>query len=200
VGTRIRRARRVAAQRCQPPRCVAAELGSAAGGTYIASRRRRASRFAQSAADHHRHRGAAADAASRVSLGVPLDGADPVAWGERSTGFAFATGEPRPARRGGAVRGSLPAGIAFFAVATRATRPAARHDRRAVRTRRAPGARCCSLSTPRSWLREGTERLVANALLGTADLSAPDAGAPVRAVRSVAARSTSFGAPPTGAT
>jgi hypothetical protein len=123
-----------------------------------------------------------------VSLGIQLDVADPVAWGERSSGFAFATGDPVLHAAGGTVVARYPSGRAFFAGGyARSTGPL--RGTAAVLDEPAGAGRTILFAFDpafRGYV-EGTERLVANALLAP-PTGAPAARArPVRAVRSVAA-------------
>jgi hypothetical protein len=188
-----------------PPALSAAALASLqswvrAGGTYIGVRGEGIA-VAQSAAITTATATAPADAAMPgVSLGVQLDGADPVAWGERSTGFAFATGDPVLHASGGAVVARYPAGSAFFAGGYARDTGPLRGTAAALDEPTGAGRTVLFAFDPvfRGYV-EGTERLVANALLAPPTGAPATRARPVRAVRSVAAPFSELETPPSGA-
>lgn len=158
------------------------------GGTFIGLRGEGIA-YAQSAAITTATSTAPADPhAPGVSLGVRLDAADPVAWGERPTGFAFATGDPVLHAAGGTVVARYPAGSAFFAGGyARGTGPL-RGTAAAIDEPLGAGRTVLFAFDPvfRGYT-EGTERLVANALLAPPTGAAPTRALPLRAARSVVA-------------
>jgi hypothetical protein len=123
-----------------------------------------------------------------VSLGVRLDPADPVAWGERASGFAFATGDPVLSASGGAVVARYPSGSAFFAGGyARGTGPL--QGTAAVIDEPVGAGRTVLFALDpafRGYV-EGTERLIANALLAPPTGALATRARPVRVVPSVAA-------------
>ena len=133
-----------------------------------------------------------------VSLGVTLDTADPVAWGERPAGFAFATGDPILHAGGGTVVARYPSGDSFFAGGYAGGTGPLRGTAAIVDEPLGAGRTVLFAFDPvfRGYV-EGTERLVANALL------APPAGAPSSRARPVRAQRSvvpPFSELPTGAT
>ena len=101
-----------------------------------------------------------------VSLGVALDPDDPVAWGERTSGFVFAGGDPVLHPSGGTVVARYPSGSAFFAGGY-AEGTAALHGTAAALDEPTGAGRTVLFAFDpvfRGYV-EGTERLVANALL-----------------------------------
>jgi hypothetical protein len=101
-----------------------------------------------------------------VSLAVTLDPDDPVAWGERTSGFVFATGDPVLHASGGTVVARYPAGSAFFAGGY-AQATGTLHGTAAVLDEPIGAGRTVLFTFDpafRGYV-EGTERLVANALL-----------------------------------
>jgi hypothetical protein len=188
------------------PAPAAAALGALqawvrAGGTYIGVRGEGVA-LAQSAAITSASATPPADAAMPgVSLGVQLDPADPVAWGERASGFAFATGDPVLHAAGGAVVARYPAGSAFFAGGYARDTGSLRGTAAVIDEPIGAGRTVLFAFDPafRGYV-EGTERLVANALLAPPTGAAPARAArPVRGVRAVAAP-FSEEQTPTGAT
>lgn len=158
-----------------------------AGGTYVGVRGEGIA-LAQSAAITTATAAPPADALMPgVSLGVALDAADPVAWGERASGFAFAAGDPVLHAAGGTVVARYPSGSAFFAGGyARSTGPL--RGTAAVLDEPAGAGRTILFAFDpafRGYV-EGTERLVANALLAPPTGAPPTRARPVRAVRSVA--------------
>jgi zinc carboxypeptidase len=136
------------------------------GGTYIGVRGEGIA-LAQAAGITTATAGAPADPQMPgVSLGVQLDPADPVAWGERASGFAFATGDPVLHPSGGTVVARYPTGNAFFAGGY-ARDTADLHGTAAVLDEPTGAGRTVLFAFDpafRGYV-EGTERLVANALL-----------------------------------
>jgi hypothetical protein len=190
-----------------PPALSAAALTSLqswvrAGGTYVGIRGEGIA-LAQSAAITTATSEPPADVAMPgVSLGVQLDAADPVAWGERPSGFAFATGgDPVLHASGGTVVARYPAGSAFFAGGyARDTGPL--HGTAAVLDEPTGAGRTVLFAFDpafRGYV-EGTERLVANALLAPATGAPATRARPVRTVRSVAPPFSEAETPPIGAT
>ena len=121
-----------------------------------------------------------------VSLGVQLRPPDPVAWGERTTGFAFANGDPVLSAPDAAVVSRYPTGSGFFAGGY-AHDTADLHGTAAV-TDEGIGAGRTVLFAYEPAFRgyvEGTERLVANALLAPPTGAAATRARPVRSVRAV---------------
>jgi hypothetical protein len=120
-----------------------------------------------------------------VSLGVQLDTGDPVAWGERPSGFAFATGDPILHAAGGTVVARYPTGDAFFAGGYAGGTGPLRGTAAILDEPQGAGRTVLFAFDPvfRGYV-EGTERLVANALL------APPAGAPASAARPAARGAT----------
>jgi hypothetical protein len=101
-----------------------------------------------------------------VSLAVTLNPHDPVAWGERARGFVFATGDPVLHASGGTVVARYPSGSAFFAGGY-AHDTGRLHGTAAVLDEPTGAGRTVLFSFDpafRGYV-EGTERLVANALL-----------------------------------
>jgi len=123
-----------------------------------------------------------------VSLGVQLDPDDPVAWGERSSGFAFATGDPILRPSGGTVVARYPAGSAFFAGGYARDTGSLRGTAAALDEPVGAGRTVLFAFDPafRGYV-DGTERLVANALLAPPTGAAPTPARAVRAVRPVVA-------------
>jgi hypothetical protein len=123
-----------------------------------------------------------------VSLGVELKPADPVAWGERARGFVFATGDPVLSAPAGAVVARYPTGSAFFAGGYAAATGPLHGTAAVVDERFGTGRTVLFAFDPafRGYV-EGTERLVANALLAPPSGAAAARARPVRAVRSVVA-------------
>ena len=101
-----------------------------------------------------------------VSLAVALNPDDPVAWGERASGFVFATGDPVLHASGGTVVARYPTGSAWFAGGyAQGTAPL--HGTAAVLDEPTGSGRTVLFAFDpafRGYV-EGTERLVANALL-----------------------------------
>jgi hypothetical protein len=123
-----------------------------------------------------------------VSLGVQLDTADPVAWGERARGFVFATGDPVLHASGGTVVARYPSGSAFFAGGYASDTGALRGTAAVLDEPTGAGRTVLFAFDPafRGYV-EGTERLVANALLAPPTGAPASRARPVRAVRAVAA-------------
>jgi Zinc carboxypeptidase len=115
-----------------------------------------------------------------VSLAVQLDPSDPIAWGERSSGFAFATGDPVVYTSGGTVVARYPSGSAFFAGGYAEGTSDLRGTAAVLDEPTGAGRTVLFTFDPvfRGYV-EGTERLVANALL------APPTGAPATRARPV---------------
>jgi hypothetical protein len=136
------------------------------GGAYIGVRGEGIA-LAQAAGITTATAGAPADAQMPgVSLGVQLDPADPIGWGERASGFVFATGDPVLHPSGGTVVARYPTGSAFFAGGY-ARDTAALHGTAAVLDEPTGAGRTVLFAFDpafRGYV-EGTERLVANALL-----------------------------------
>jgi hypothetical protein len=157
------------------------------GGTYIGVRGEGIA-LAQSAAITTATASPPADAQlPGVSLAVQLDPGDPVAWGERTGGFAFATGDPVLHASGGTVVARYPSGSAFFA-GGHAEGTAALHGTAAVLDEPTGAGRTVLFTFDpvfRGYV-EGTERLVANALLAPPTGAPATSAQPVRNVRSVA--------------
>jgi hypothetical protein len=155
-----------------------------AGGTYIGVRGEGAA-LAQSAAITAVTATPPADSLMPgVSLGVTLNASDPVAWGERPSGFAFAAGDPVLSAPAGAIVASYPASSAFFAGGYAQDAGSLRGT--AAVTDEAVGAGRTVLFAYDPAFRgyvEGTERLVANALLAPPTGAAASRARPVRAVR-----------------
>jgi hypothetical protein len=123
-----------------------------------------------------------------VSLGVQLNPDDPVGWGERTSSFAFATGDPVLRPSGGTVVARYPSGSAFFAGGY-ARDTGALHGTAAVLDEPVGAGRTVLFAFDpafRGYV-EGTERLVANALLAPPTGAAPTPARSVRAVRPVVA-------------
>jgi hypothetical protein len=123
-----------------------------------------------------------------VSLGVELRPADPVAWGERPSGFAFATGDPVLTAPDAAIVARYPSGSAFFAGGY-AHDTAGLHGTAAVTDEGVGAGRTVLFAYDpafRGYV-EGTERLVANALLAPPTGASATRARPVRAVRAVVA-------------
>jgi Zinc carboxypeptidase len=123
-----------------------------------------------------------------VSLGVQLNTDDPVAWGERSSGFVFATGDPVLRASGGTVVVRYPSGSAFFAGGY-ARDTGSLPGTAAVLDEPVGAGRTVLFALDpafRGYV-EGTERLVANALLAPPTGAAPTPARAVRAVRPVVA-------------
>jgi hypothetical protein len=121
-----------------------------------------------------------------VSLGVQLRPADPVAWGERATGFAFANGDPVLSAPDAAVVARYPTGSAFFAGGY-AHDTAGLHGTAAVTDESIGAGRTVLFAYDpafRGYV-EGTERLVANALLAPPTGAPATRARPVRSVRAV---------------
>ena len=121
-----------------------------------------------------------------VSLGVTLHPSDPVAWGERSRGFVFAAGDPVLSAPAGAVVASYPTGSAFFAGGY-AHGTGSLHGTAAVTDESSGAGRTVLFAYDpafRGYV-EGTERLVANALLAPPTGGVATRAQPVHAVRSV---------------
>jgi hypothetical protein len=156
------------------------------GGTYVGVRGEGAA-LAQSAAITAVTAAAPPDALMPgVSLGVTLRPGDPVGWGERSRGFVFATGDPVLSAPAGAVVASYPTGSAFFAGGY-AHDTGSLHGTAAVTDESIGAGRTVLFAYDpafRGYV-EGTERLVANALLAPPTGAAATRAQPVRAVRSV---------------
>ncbi|MDX6655922.1 MAG: hypothetical protein QOH62_715 [Solirubrobacteraceae bacterium] len=123
-----------------------------------------------------------------VSLGVQLDPADPVAWGERGQGFAFAAADPVLHAAGGTVVARYPAGAAFFAGGYAAGTGRLRGTAAVIDEPIGAGRTVLFAFDPafRGYT-EGTERLVANALLAPPTGAAPARARPVRVARSIVA-------------
>jgi Zinc carboxypeptidase len=121
-----------------------------------------------------------------VSLGVQLRPADPVAWGERPTGFAFVNGDPVLSAPDAAVVARYPTGSAFFAGGY-AHDTADLHGTAAVTDESIGAGRTVLFAYDpafRGYV-EGTERLVANALLAPPTGAPATRARPVRTVRAV---------------
>jgi hypothetical protein len=121
-----------------------------------------------------------------ISLGVTLRPSDPVAWGERSRGFVFAAGDPVLSAPAGAVVAGYPTGSAFFAGGY-AHGTGSLHGTAAVTDESIGAGRTVLFAYDpafRGYV-EGTERLVANALLAPPTGAPATRAGPVRAVRSV---------------
>jgi hypothetical protein len=121
-----------------------------------------------------------------VSLRVHLDNADPVAWGEFPRGFVFATGDPVLTAPAAATVASYPTGSSFFAGGY-AHGTGSLHGTAAVTDESIGAGRTVLFAYDpafRGYV-EGTERLVANALLAPPTGAAATRAQPVRAVRSV---------------
>jgi Zinc carboxypeptidase len=121
-----------------------------------------------------------------VSLRVHLDITDPVAWGENPRAFDFATADPVLTAPAGATVAAYPTGSSFFAGGY-AHDTADLHGTAAV-TDEAVGAGRAILFAYDPAFRgyvEGTERLVANALLAPPTGAAATRARPVGTVRSV---------------
>jgi hypothetical protein len=122
---------------------------------------------------------------------VQLRPTDPVAWGERPLGFVFAAGDPVLTAPAAATVAGYPTGRAFFAGGY--AHDAAGLPGTAAVTDEDIGAGRTVLFAYDPAFRgyvEGTERLVANALLAPNTAHPPAAATrarPVRAVRSVVA-------------
>ena len=159
-----------------------------AGGTYIGFRGQGIA-LAQSAAITTATSVPPTDVAMPgVSLGVQLNATDPVAWGERARGFAFATGDPVLSGPAGSVVARYPSGSTFFAGGY-AHDTGALHGTAAVIDERIGAGRTVLFAFDpafRGYV-EGTERLVANALLAPPTGAPATRARPVRTVRSVAA-------------
>jgi hypothetical protein len=173
-----------------PPPAALAALQSwvRGGGTYVGVRGQGIA-VAQSAAITTATSSAPTDAAMPgVSLGVQLDAADPVAWGERSSGFAFATGDPVLHASGGTVVARYPTGSAFFAGGYARDTGPLRGTAAVLDEPTGAGRTVLFTFDPafRGYV-QGTERLVANALLAPPTGAPATRARPVRAVRSVAA-------------
>jgi hypothetical protein len=123
-----------------------------------------------------------------VSLGVELRPADPVAWGERPSGFAFATGDPVLTAPDAAIAARYPSGSAFFAGGY-AHDTADLHGTATVTDEGIGAGRTVLFAYDpafRGYV-EGTERLVANALLAPPTGAPATRARPVRAIRAVVA-------------
>jgi hypothetical protein len=123
-----------------------------------------------------------------VSIGVELDPGDPVAWGERTSGFAFATGDPVLHVSAGTVVARYPAGSAFFAGGYARDTGPLRGTAAVLDEPLGAGRTVLFAFDPafRGYV-EGTERLVANALLAPPSGAAATRARPVLSVRSVVA-------------
>jgi hypothetical protein len=180
-----------------PDGSVAAPTGAAlaalqawvrAGGTYLGIRGQGIA-LAQSAAITTATASPPTDAQMPgVSLGVQLDPGAPVAWGERASGFAFATGDPVLSASGGTVVARYGAGATFFAGGYAADTGPLQGTAAVIDESIGAGRTVLFAFDPvfRGYV-EGTERLVANALLAPPTGAATTRARPVRAVRSVAA-------------
>jgi hypothetical protein len=121
-----------------------------------------------------------------VSLRVHLDITDPVAWGENPRAFAFATGDPVLTAPAAATVASYPTGSAFFAGGY-AHDTADLHGTAAVTDEGIGAGRTVLFAYDpafRGYV-EGTERLVANALLAPPTGAPATRARPVRSVRAV---------------
>jgi hypothetical protein len=132
---------------------------------------------------------------------VQLDAGDPVAWGERAVGFVFATGDPVLHGSSGTVVASYPSGSAVFAGGYAAGTGPLRGTAAVIDEPTGAGRTVLFAFDPafRGYV-EGTERLVANALLAPGTGASATRARPVRAVRSVAAPFSESDQPPSGAT
>jgi len=170
-----------------PAALAALQAWVRAGGTYVGFRGEGVA-LAQSAAITTATAAPPSDTARPgISLAVQLNAADPVAWGERARGFAFATADPVLSAPDASVVARYPSGSAFFAGGY-ARDTASLHGTAAVIDEQVGAGRTVLFAFDAAFRGyvEGTERLVANALLAPPTGNPAARARPVRAVRSVA--------------